>query len=74
VKLHLVTTVDKYDKLMRDFSSFAHVGFDTEVVGPVKRYSQAKDNPFVNVHLSSLQGLSYGFPNGNAYYLPIRHR
>ena len=74
MKSILVTTKTKWSKLEKELGENTKCGFDTEVVGPARRYSTAKDKPFVNVPLSSLQGISVAFGSNNSYYLPVRHR
>lgn len=70
----LVTTPDKWERLQKDLSRFDVCGFDVEAVGPARRYSQAKGNPFLNVKMSYLQGMSVAFENEACYYLPLRHK
>jgi DNA polymerase-1 len=74
MKQALVTTPDKWERLQKDLHENKVCGFDVEAVGPARRYSQAKSNPFLNVKMSYLQGMSIAFPNEKAYYLPLRHK
>jgi DNA polymerase-1 len=75
MKMHLVTTPAKEQRLLKALEKCeTAIGFDTESVGGKRRYSKAVNDPFLNMQLSSMQGVSIAFPDEQAYYLPIRHR
>ena len=74
MKIVLVNTDAKFTQLMNSFKKHDVCGFDTEAVGPVRRYSQAKDRPFLNVNRSTLVGASWAFPDQKCYYMPVRHK
>jgi len=74
MKQRLVTTDARFAMLQRDIEKHEVCGLDTEAVGPARRYSQARSNPFLNLGYTAIQGISLAFPNENCYYLPLRHR
>lgn len=74
MKQRLVTTEARLDMLLRDIDKHDRAGLDTEAVGPARRYSQARANPFLNMGYAAIQGISIAFPNENVYYLPLRHK
>ena len=75
MKQVLVTTPDKYATLFEELAWEETVGLDTEAVGPPRRYTQARDKPFLNMGYTAIQGISLYLPEANkAYYLPLRHR
>ena len=77
MKQRLVTTDARHDMFLRDAAKAvelnACIGLDTEAVGPARRYSQARTNPFLNMGYAAIQGISIAFENGNVYYYPLRH-
>ena len=78
MKQRLVTTDARLDMFMREFAHKDNVGrpvgLDTEAVGPARRYSQARANPFLNLGYTAIQGISIAFWNENVYYFPLRHK
>ena len=74
MKFHCVTTDAKQDRLLKHLAEHDRCGFDTEAVGPRRRYTKANPKAFMNVSMSALQGASWGFPNGECFYLPLRHK
>lgn len=80
MKFHLITTEGKHQTFMKRLAQVDVVGFDTEAVGPARRYSQSRDTPFLNLGYTALQGFSIavtidskGERDHIAYY-PLRHR
>ena len=74
MKQRLVTTDARFDMLRRHLDKAHEVGLDTEAVGPARRYSQARTDPFLNMGYAAIQGISLGFDDETCYYLPLRHR
>jgi len=76
MKFHLVTTEGKHETFLKRLAKQVEpeVGFDCEAVGACRRYSQAKDQPFLNMGYTALQGFSIALTDGNIYYYPLRHR
>jgi DNA polymerase-1 len=78
VRQRLVTTDARFDMFLREFdhkdNAGRPVGLDTEAVGPARRYSQARANPFLNMGYAAIQGISIAFWNENVYYFPLRHK
>jgi DNA polymerase-1 len=78
MKQRLVTTDARLDMFLREFDHKLNagrpLGLDTEAVGPARRYSQARANPFLNMGYAAIQGISIGFANENVYYFPLRHK
>lgn len=76
MKFHLVTTEAKHERFLRLLAKDESwvVGFDTEAVGPARRYSKARDKPFLNMGYAALQGFSIALPNEEVFYYPLRHR
>lgn len=66
----LANTEAKLTKLSEALAfNTGFIGFDTEVVGP-----QLRGREFVNISHSTVLGFSVAFENGDAYYVPIRHK
>lgn len=71
MKLILANTDAKVTKLMKRLDDLGdeHIGFDTEVSGPLLR-----GRDFTNITHSVLLGLSVAFEDEECYYLPVRHK
>lgn len=78
MKQRLVTTDARHAMFLKDAAKAveveATIGLDTEAVGPARRYSQARANPFLNMGYTAIQGISIAFENGHVYYYPLRHK
>ena len=48
-------------------------GFDTESHGPVLDTGKGRKKSMLNVFLSDMTGFSLAFPEGKAFYVPVRH-
>jgi DNA polymerase-1 len=70
LKLVLANTSLKVARLLKKLDGYeGHIGFDTEVAGPLLR-----GQDFVNITYSALLGISVAFEDEECFYLPIRHK
>jgi len=70
MKTTLVNTPLKLTGLLKKLDSYeGHIGFDTEVAGPLLR-----GQDFVNITYAALLGVSLAFEDEDCFYLPVRHK
>lgn len=70
MKNTLVNTPLKLEQLLKKLDSDdGHIGFDTEVAGPLLR-----GQDFVNITYAALLGVSLAFEDEQCFYLSVRHK
>ena len=69
----LVQTPEQIASLALRIKDASAFGFDTESHGPVLDTGKGRKKSMLNVYLSSMTGFSLAFPDGKAFYVPVRH-